>query len=184
MRILLQVFTILATTVCIALGATRATPSAGHCGTTSVPNVPGCWGQPVMMIALIPFTQTLTLSWKGCAYVIATDLGGGAACKYDYCSMSGLSSSSLKVLLLKLASIRLRWHQCSPFARDSLWYHDNRLRELDDPAIVKSLSNGLANHSWKLSKLSNLSNLSKACADFPTQGRNGRDRNIGWDINH
>ena len=172
MWILLQVFAIFTTTICVALGAT---PSAGHCGTTSVPNVPGCWGQPVMMIALIPFTQTLTLSWKGCAYVIATDLGAGAACKYDYCSMSGLSSSSLKVLLLKLASTRLRWHQCSPFARDSLGYHDGRLRELDDPAIVKSLSNGLANHPWKLSKL---------CADFPTQGRNGRNRTSGWDNNH
>lgn len=50
------------------------------------------------MPAFVPFTPTLTLSWKGCAYVIATELGAGAACKYDYCSMSGLSSSSPSVL--------------------------------------------------------------------------------------
>ena len=90
-----------------------------------------------MMLALLFFPQLLTLSWKGCAYVIATDLGGGAACKYDYCSMSGLSSISLKILLLRLASLRLWWRQCSPFATDSLRYNDDRLRKLDDPAIIK-----------------------------------------------
>ena len=47
------------------------TPSAGDCGTTSVATVPGCWGVP------------------GCAYVIASDLGPGAACKYDYCNCGG-----------------------------------------------------------------------------------------------
>ena len=47
---LLQMFTILATTIFIALGATQ---SAGDCGPTSVPNVPGCWGQAVMTLALI-----------------------------------------------------------------------------------------------------------------------------------
>lgn len=95
----------------------------------------------------LPFTLKLTPYWKGCAYVIATDLGGGAACKYDYCSMSGVPSTSLKIFLLRLASIRLWWRQCPPFARDCLRYHDGRLRKLDDPAIVESLSNGLAKYS-------------------------------------
>ena len=35
--------------------------------------IPGCWGQP------------------GCAYVIATDLGPGAACTFDYCNCGGIN---------------------------------------------------------------------------------------------
>ena len=118
-----------------------------------------------------PFTLTLTPYGKGCAPVRATLLGKGAACKYNYCSMSGLPSASLKIFLLRLASIRLWWHQCPPFTRDCLRYHDARLRELDDPAIVKSLSNGPANYPWK---------FSKPCADSTTKGRNGRNGTGGW----
>ena len=35
--------------------------------------IPGCWGEP------------------GCAYLIAADLGPGAACKYDYCDCGGIA---------------------------------------------------------------------------------------------
>lgn len=35
--------------------------------------IPGCWGEP------------------GCAYVLAADLGPGAACQYDYCNCGGIN---------------------------------------------------------------------------------------------
>ena len=33
------------------------------------------------------YLSSFTDSKQACAYVIASDLGGGAACKFDYCSM-------------------------------------------------------------------------------------------------
>ena len=46
----------------------------------------GCWGTPVDIVDQFPLPN-ITDSEQACAYVIASDLGGGAACKFDYCSM-------------------------------------------------------------------------------------------------
>lgn len=55
-------------------GPTTTAPptSTGRCPASSPTSpIPGCWGQP------------------GCAYVIASDLGPGAACPANYCNCGG-----------------------------------------------------------------------------------------------
>ena len=52
--------------------APSSTLVSGNCPASSPTSpIPGCWGQP------------------GCAYVIASDLGSGAACSVDYCNCGG-----------------------------------------------------------------------------------------------
>lgn len=59
MQLFLIIATVLSTIIYFAHGQD---PSAGSCGPTSIPNVPGCWGTPVghsLSLDLIEMTLTM-----------------------------------------------------------------------------------------------------------------------------
>ena len=58
--------------------------------------VSGCWGLDVSDVDVVIRYSILTYK-QGCAYVIASDLGSGAACSYDYCSMLPIYSGSTQI---------------------------------------------------------------------------------------
>ncbi|MCJ1373897.1 hypothetical protein MMC20_005127 [Loxospora ochrophaea] len=71
-----------------AAPTTAAASAIGDCpATTPASPIPGCYGQP------------------GCAYVIASDLGPGAACSADYCDCDGTAAPLLPTTISGSATV-------------------------------------------------------------------------------
>ena len=66
MRRLSLIAAMLATTLSLARGGA---PSAGNCGPTSIPGVPGCWGTPVSPVHR-PSPQIMILTMNRHAHML------------------------------------------------------------------------------------------------------------------
>lgn len=123
--------------------------SAGDCGPTSITNVPGCWGTPVSYGFVADCMNGIDND-KGCAYVIARNLGPGAACKFDYCSeyipFAGEASSHLW--------FRLRRHECTAITPDHFRDPNGRLQQLYNSAKCKQLSNRSTSYPYRFWRFS------------------------------
>lgn len=74
--------------------------SSGNCPSASPSTpIPGCWGEP------------------GCAYVIAADLGPGAACSFDYCNCNGVAVPLLPTIISSRATVGCGAYSTVPTAK-------------------------------------------------------------------